>query len=83
MQANDIAEMQGKCGINDSKLCKMLGISRDRLRKMKAGKAPIPGFMGLACAAIVWGLPPWEKGSGPVEAPEVKPEAKSLVIGGE
>ena len=63
MDARDLRELLRLRGLSQSKLAIMLGISRDRLRKMMNNQAPIPAFMGLAAAAIMWGLPPWKYGS--------------------
>lgn len=36
-----------------------LGVSFNRMQRMLAGEAPIPRYIGLAVAAIMWGLPEW------------------------
>lgn len=82
MVSGEIAVFMEKQGLSLSELARKLGISRARLRKMRDNQAVIPPWMGLACAAIAWGLPGWRNGVEPPKAPEASVDGGTLIIGG-
>jgi transcriptional regulator with XRE-family HTH domain len=44
--------------VSDREAARQLGCSRNTLRKWLR-QEPIPLYIGLACSALAFGLPPW------------------------
>lgn len=59
MEAKDFVAWLEHMGLNDLAASKALGISRTSVQKYKTEAAP--PVIGLACAALAFGLPPWRK----------------------
>jgi DNA-binding transcriptional regulator YiaG len=54
----DLDSFRERLKLNRVQLARLLGISRDRLRRWEEEAVPIPKHIALACAAIAQGLPP-------------------------
>lgn len=59
MEAKDFTAWMEHMNFNDSTAARALGISRTSVIKYKADGAPLS--IGLACAALAFGLPAWRK----------------------
>ena len=81
MTGADLAEFMVKRRINVSKMAKLLGVSRARVERMRRNEVPIPSCIGYACAALAWGLPPWESGVEPRKPLEIVENDGALIIG--
>ena len=57
MLAKDFSAWLDHMGFNDSEAARRLEISRNTLVKYKVEGGP--AWLGLACAAIAFGLPAW------------------------
>lgn len=60
MKSKDFRAWIVRMGYNDSEAARKLGLgSRNTITKYKDEGAP--EYIGLACAALAYGLPAWEK----------------------
>lgn len=59
MTATDLQAWIDNRGLSQRGAAKALDISVNRLKRFLAGESHIPGHIGLACSAIVFGLPGW------------------------
>lgn len=57
MEAKDFTAWIAHMGFNDSEVARKLELSRNTVVKYKAEGAP--AHIGLACAALAFGLPAW------------------------
>lgn len=58
MTADDFNAWLDHMGISGLEAGRRLGVSKDTVTKYKRGGAP--AYIGLACAALAFGLPPWK-----------------------
>lgn len=58
MSATDLRAFLDHMGWSEHEAARRLGCSRNGLRGWLAGK-DVPHYIGLACAALAFGLPPW------------------------
>lgn len=49
-----------RLGLSQAALASALGLSRATLNRYETGATPIPDMIGLALAAMLYGLPPVE-----------------------
>lgn len=59
MLGKDFAAWIEHMKLSDSEAARRLGISRTSLIKYREEGAPV--YIGLACAALAFGLPPWRQ----------------------
>lgn len=58
MTGDDLKAWKKHHRLHSSLAAKMLGVSADTWTRWEA-KEKLPAYVGLACAAISFGLPPW------------------------
>lgn len=61
MTLTDLEAWRAHMGYSIRRACVVLDISQDRWKRMASG-GRIPAHIGLACAALAFGLPEWRKG---------------------
>ena len=59
MTAEQLTWWQISLGLSNSAAAERLCMSRRHFIRLRRGLSPIPGYLGLACAAIAAGVPPW------------------------
>ena len=67
MNDSDLAAFMKHMRWSRARTARELGISQDRLRRMLSGSVAIPKHIGLACAALAFGLPQWGRAKQPEE----------------
>lgn len=58
MTAQDFEAVHHRLGISRAELCRRLGLSLNSGTAYAKGRAEIPPYIALACAALLAGLPP-------------------------
>ena len=58
MKPADFIALQQRLGVSRSELCRRLGLHPNTGANYASGRYPIPRYIALACAALVYGLPP-------------------------
>lgn len=72
MTALQLAWWQISLGMSNSQAAEALHMSRRHFIRLRRGLAPIPGYLGLTCAAVAAGLAPWSSDppqNAPIQAP--------------
>lgn len=59
MTKEDFRAWREHMGLNRKQACDALGLGRNTPQRYEDGKAEIPRYVGLACAALAHGLQPW------------------------
>lgn len=70
MTAEQLTWWQVSHGLSNSQAAIRLCMSRRHFIRLRRGLSPIPGYLGLVCAAIAAGVPPWTS-----EPPKNDPKA--------
>jgi transcriptional regulator with XRE-family HTH domain len=58
MKPEDFEAVHRRLGISRVELCRRIGISENSGTAYAKGRSPIPLTVALACAALLYGLPP-------------------------
>ena len=61
MTPDTLTAWRSRLGLNRSEAAVALGLSRNGYTRYETGKAPIPLYIALACAALEWGIPQIEE----------------------
>ena len=61
MTKEDFKAWREHVGFNRKQACDALGLGRNTPQRYEDGKANIPLYVALACAALAHGLSPWTK----------------------
>jgi transcriptional regulator with XRE-family HTH domain len=59
MTPAEFARWRQLMGFNRSEAAEALYLSRNMPQRYEEGLTPIPGYIGLACACLIRGIPPW------------------------
>ena len=60
MTATSLNAWRERLGLNKSEAALRLGLARNTYAAYEEGRAEIPLYVALACAAIAYGLPPMQ-----------------------
>lgn len=77
MTAEQLAWWQVSLGLSNSQAAERLYMSRRHFIRLRRGLSPIPGHLGLVCAAVAAGVAPWAS-DPPKMAPKAAPGGDSL-----
>jgi hypothetical protein len=58
MTSTDFTSVHTRLGISRAELCRRIGIAPNSGTAYALGRKPIPLTVALACAAVLYGLPP-------------------------
>lgn len=61
MTPADLEHWRNTLGVSRAEACRRLGIAPNTWTAYQAGRAPIPVYIALACAALIRGIAPWPK----------------------
>ena len=61
MDDSDFQEVMRRLGLSQRQMAERLGLARNTANAYATGKAPIPHYIALACAALLAGIPAFGK----------------------
>ncbi len=64
MDDSDFQEVMKRLGLSQRQMAERLGLARNTANAYATGKTPIPHYIGLACAALVAGIPAFGQTAG-------------------